>query len=161
MHSTVNSTSSAHWLGMFLVRTLGWFAVLVSLMPATLAAKDLAQYGVRRYGRQDGISASSILEIIQSREGYLWLGTYDGLTRFNGVEFRIFNRTNTPALPGDNISSLLEASDGSLWVGTLGKGVQAFLDPNLIHTQPGSRLAEISVTDLEQVGMRRRKDESQ
>ncbi|MEQ9824923.1 MAG: two-component regulator propeller domain-containing protein [Puniceicoccaceae bacterium] len=117
---------------------------------ASAGAKDLAQYGVRHYNREDGIAASSILEILQTQQGYLWMGTYDGLTRFNGVEFRVFNRANTPTLHGNNITCLLEGKDGTLWLGTLGKGIQGFLDPDLQHIRPRSFMGNVTVNDIEQ-----------
>jgi ligand-binding sensor domain-containing protein len=47
----------------------------------------------------------------------LWLGTYTGLVRFDGVRFVVFNDNNTPALKNNRITSLFESVDGSLWIG--------------------------------------------
>ena len=119
------------------------------VMLATLAtAKELPQYGVRHYDRLDGLSASTILEVAQTRDGYLWVGTYDGLNRFNGVEFQVFSRANTPGLKSDNITSICQTQDGVLWIGTLGKGVVGFTDSSLKQTKKGSELPEEVVNDL-------------
>jgi len=111
-------------------------------------SKELAQYGVRHYDRQNGLSASSVLEIQQTRDGYLWIGTYDGLNRFDGVTMRVFNRENTPQLESENITSIYQTKDGVLWIGSMGKGVKGYLDSNLKHPKPGSLLPDLIVNDL-------------
>ena len=56
--------------------------------------------------------------MIQSRDGYLWLGTPKGLARFDGVRFEEFNESNTPGLGRGAVLKLFEDSQGNLWVGT-------------------------------------------
>lgn len=67
---------------------------------------------------EQGLPQNSILCILQAESGYLWLGTRSGLVRFDGVEFRVFNRWNTPALEDDRIGALYEDKNGVLWVGS-------------------------------------------
>ena len=66
----------------------------------------------------DNVSA-----ILQTRDGYLWIGTVDGLARFDGVRSVVFDRRNTPALTDNWIKALLEDRSGRLWIGTLGGGL--------------------------------------
>ena len=56
--------------------------------------------------------------LVQTRDGYIWLGTEAGLVRFDGVRFTTFDRHNTPALKGHFVRALAEAPDGTLWIGT-------------------------------------------
>ena len=58
--------------------------------------------------------------IVQTRDGYLWLGTADGLVRFDGVRFTTFNRENSPGMTGNRITALLEDDNGDLWMGSDG-----------------------------------------
>ncbi|HVV74039.1 MAG TPA: two-component regulator propeller domain-containing protein, partial [Verrucomicrobiae bacterium] len=60
---------------------------------------------------------NAVTALIQSGEGYLWLGTYHGLTRFDGVRFTVFDSGNSPGLPNGLITSLYEDSQGVLWIG--------------------------------------------
>jgi len=80
------------------------------------------EYSHRTWRIEDGLPQSRIRAIAQTPDGYLWIGTSEGLARFDGVRFAIFDRANTPALRDDGILSLLLTSDGALWIGTEGGG---------------------------------------
>lgn len=67
---------------------------------------------------EDGLPVNSINDLIQTRDGYLWLATFDGLVRFDGVRFTVFNTGNATGLPSNRIIDLHEATDGSLWMRT-------------------------------------------
>src|SRR5438874_1346340 len=58
--------------------------------------------------------------------GYLWLGTEEGLVRFDGVRFVVFDKRNTPALKSNTITALWEDREGNLWIGTNGGGLSQF-----------------------------------
>lgn len=66
----------------------------------------------------DGVSA-----VVQSRDGYLWLGTVEGLARFDGLRSVVFDKGNTPAFTNNFVKALLEDRQGRLWVGTYGGGL--------------------------------------
>lgn len=72
---------------------------------------------------KEGLRQSSVFSIIQSRDGYLWLGTLDGLARFDGVRFTYFDEASTPGLTSSSIVHLFEDSRSNLWVGTQSDGV--------------------------------------
>jgi signal transduction histidine kinase/ligand-binding sensor domain-containing protein len=67
---------------------------------------------------EDGLPQNSVTAIVQSRDGYLWLSTFGGLARFDGVRFTIFNSANTPGLKSNRITALFEDRRGILWLGT-------------------------------------------
>lgn len=97
-----------------------WFflAVLAGQVMGLDPQRSLDQYVHRRWALQDGLPQSSITALLQTRDGYLWIGTQNGLARFDGVTFTVFNRTNSDAFASDYITSLVEDAQGSLWVGT-------------------------------------------
>jgi ligand-binding sensor domain-containing protein len=74
---------------------------------------------------ENGLPQNSISALHQTRDGYLWLSTLDGLVRFDGLHFQIFNRQNTPAMTGNSFTffALLEDRQGCLWAGTVANGV--------------------------------------
>ena len=59
----------------------------------------------------------SVTAIVQTHDGYLWLGTYHGLVRFDGVSFTVFDSGNMPELANGRITSLYEGADQVLWIG--------------------------------------------
>ncbi len=65
--------------------------------------------------------------IAQTTDGFLWLGTEQGLVRFDGISFAVLDRNSKPALPGNDVQCLLATKDGSLWVGT-GDGLARMKD---------------------------------
>lgn len=66
----------------------------------------------------DGLPVNSINAVIQDRTGYIWVATFDGLVRFDGVRFTVFNSTNSDELPSNRIIQLKEGRDGALWLAT-------------------------------------------
>lgn len=67
----------------------------------------------------EGLPQNSVTSVLQTRDGHLWLGTEEGLVRFNGQAFRTFDRYNTPALEASQwVRTLHEGRDGTLWIGT-------------------------------------------
>lgn len=66
----------------------------------------------------DGLPVNSINHLTQTRDGYIWAATFDGLVRFDGVTFTVFNSANSPGLPSNRILRLLESERGDLWIWT-------------------------------------------
>ena len=85
-----------------------------SRLPGHLAS----EYIIDLWETDHGLPQNSINDIVQTRDGYLWLATYDGLVRFNGVDFTVFTMANVPQLKSNRMVSLFEDSRGSLWIGT-------------------------------------------
>lgn len=94
------------------------------LMSLALAASlQAGEYSHRVWRTEDGLPQNRVQAIAETPEGYLWVGTSEGLARFDGVRFLIFDRSNTPAMTDNSILSLETAPDGSLWIGTEGGGL--------------------------------------
>jgi signal transduction histidine kinase/ligand-binding sensor domain-containing protein/CheY-like chemotaxis protein len=101
-----------------------WLSAATLFLPALLQGQALANapsiegpapgFVLESWTVADGLPVNSITRIIQSRSGYLWLGTFDGLVRFDGVRFTVFNVANSEGLPTNRIVDLHERSDGSL-----------------------------------------------
>jgi ligand-binding sensor domain-containing protein/signal transduction histidine kinase len=65
----------------------------------------------------DGLPQNTVIALTQTRDGYLWLATSDGLVRFDGRRFKVFNRGNTPGMASNRLLSLREDRGGTLWIG--------------------------------------------
>ena len=89
-------------------------------------AKALTQYHVDTWDTADNLPQNSVTAILQSRDGYLWLGTYGGVGRFDGVRFATFDTANTPELLSNGIQALLEDRDGAVWIATNGGGLTRY-----------------------------------
>jgi ligand-binding sensor domain-containing protein/signal transduction histidine kinase len=73
--------------------------------------------------KEGGLPQNAVIAMTQTRDGYLWLGTQQGLARFDGINFKTFNDGNTPGLNSTTIEKLFEDSRGNLWIGTQDGGV--------------------------------------
>ncbi len=82
----------------------------------------------------DGLPSSTVYKLAQDRDGFIWLGTQDGLARYDGVSFRVFR--NDPKEPrsigGNNVTALLIDSKGRVWCGGEGSGLN-LLEPDGEH----------------------------
>ena len=94
-------------------------ALLLGLACLVLRADTppLPSYFLRVWQTEDGLPDNAVSAVVQTRDGYVWLGTYGGLARFDGVRFTVFNSANEPALQSDRITSLFEDAKGTLWIG--------------------------------------------
>jgi signal transduction histidine kinase/streptogramin lyase len=79
--------------------------------------KTLTQYSRTVWTQQKGLPQDTIRAIAQTADGYLWLGTDEGLARFDGYDFTIFNKNNGD-LPSNSITALAAEPGGALWIGT-------------------------------------------
>ncbi len=91
-------------------------------------AKAVTQYMHKAWTTNDGLPLNSVQSIAQTRDGYLWLGTQEGLVRFDGVRFTTFDKGNTPEITNSNITALYEDRQSNLWIGTRGGGLVRLRD---------------------------------
>lgn len=78
--------------------------------------------------REQGLSHNFIWCVLQDKKGFVWIGTYDGLNRYDGRKFKVFKHliNDTTSLGANEVSALLEDRSGNLWVGTLGGGLAKY-----------------------------------
>ncbi len=99
---------------------LGWLCLWSALALAS-DVKPLRDYTLDAW--RDELPQAATLAIAQDRRGYLWIGTYEGLARFDGARFVVFDKRRTPAFRNHNIRCIFEDRAGALWIGTFGGGV--------------------------------------
>ncbi|HTY00428.1 MAG TPA: two-component regulator propeller domain-containing protein [Bacteroidota bacterium] len=117
-------------------RNVGRLSLLACVFAASATAQHAqaqpgsARQAFRRISTEDGLSQSTVICMLQDRRGYVWLGTEDGLNRYDGFSFVTYrNDLDDPnSLSNSYIWSLHEGRDGLLWIGTWGGGLNCF-DP--------------------------------
>ncbi|HTG31281.1 MAG TPA: two-component regulator propeller domain-containing protein [Thermoanaerobaculia bacterium] len=104
---------------------LGCAAVLLSLLSGAAAQASTIDLlpGSRGFVHEvfttgDGLPAAGISQLLQTRDGFLWLATFDGLARFDGAHFEVFDSERVPALGSNRIFNLAEGRDSALWIRT-------------------------------------------
>lgn len=101
----------------------------------------------RSWGTEAGLPQNTVNTMVQTRDGYLWLGTREGLTRFDGVRFTVFGLGD--GLQSVDVQVLLEDRQGTLWVGTSGGGLSRLIDGQIENVAlPQRSLAGDSVQSL-------------
>ena len=100
------------------------------------AEKKITQYIVQNWTTAQNLPSNTIVEIFQASQGYIWLGTYGGLVRFDGRKFNTYDAVNTDVFSVEVIKSITETPDNKLWIATQ-KGIivynnkQFYKDPGL------------------------------
>jgi ligand-binding sensor domain-containing protein len=106
------------------IRTIRIGSLLLAvLLCARVAA---AQYHVESWTTDNGLPHNIVGSLHQTRDGYIWMTTFDGLVRFDGVRFTVFDRSNSPGIRNNRFTCLYEAADGAIWAGTEGSGVTRY-----------------------------------
>lgn len=150
-HST--STFILLLLPVFFALLQNSFAVMADGADASAlseaASRDNGRAGYlhRTWQFEDGLPHNTVHAIAQTRDGYLWVGTLEGLARFDGHRFTVFRPGNTPGLASGNIRRLLETRDGALWIATE-KGLSRYLEGAFSHYSTEEGLAGNQVREL-------------
>ncbi len=104
------------------VLAVALFAAMVSLQslgqPILDPNKKISQYVLQSWNTEHGMTSESTNDLLQSQDGYIWIGTYTGLHRFDGQNFTIFNAENS-TIPSTNVLRMELDSHDDIWVGTL------------------------------------------
>jgi len=111
-------------------------------------ARPLKTHAHRLWRSEDGLLQDTASALLESRDGFLWIGTESGLVRFDGASFDHYSRLNLPGFDRNEVQCLAETRGGALWIGTsepglyrLQKGlIQAFGPGEGLPAQPIRRL---------------------
>jgi ligand-binding sensor domain-containing protein/signal transduction histidine kinase len=132
--------------------TFAWlaFCVFALAFPAKAGAAEPADasFIVDAWSTEEGLPQSSVISVIQTRDGYLWLGTLNGLVRFDGNRFTVFDEENTPGLNSDRIIYLFEDSHTNLWIGTDATGAGLVQDGKIKNFEIGRAGQEGKLTSV-------------
>ena len=127
---------------------LCFLACLGSLLTTPLSiAQAVPHFGHQAWTTEDGLPQNSVHQILQTRDGYLWIATEGGLARFDGLTFTTFHHDDHPEMPSDDIACLTEDQAGALWIGTT-DGLLRYANGRLTQVSLGTLAGPSSVTSL-------------
>jgi ligand-binding sensor domain-containing protein/signal transduction histidine kinase len=126
---------------------------LLHTAPALALNPDLAitQYSHRAWQpdqTEGSLPQNSVFSIRQTHDGYLWLATQEGLARFDGARFKVFNSKTTDQIRHNDVWTLLEDLDGSLWIGTRGGGLTRLKDGVFVNFGKDQGLSDDAIQAL-------------
>lgn len=110
--------------------------------------KRITQYVHGAWSVEDGLPSSSITAMVQGEDDSLWIGTNNGLVRFDGLRFTVYNRRSAPALPSASIAALVQVPGGELFVATLGGGVVRHREGRFESLGDAPELAEARIVTM-------------
>jgi len=99
---------------------LGWLTLAGAVLAPPAAATPVRPIRFDRLSLEQGLSQSSVMDILQDRRGYVWLATEEGLDRFDGLAFKAYKHdpADAASLPSSFVWDVEEDSSGDLWVAT-------------------------------------------
>jgi signal transduction histidine kinase/ligand-binding sensor domain-containing protein len=116
-----------HWPWNWICIVLGLACTAVGAH-ATESNKAISQYVHDHWGIERGFPSGPIYAITQTPDGYLWVGSEKGLIRFDGLNFRLFQQSFTPAGPIGPVLGLVADAEGNLWVRQQGPKLLRYRD---------------------------------
>jgi len=108
------------------------------------------QLTFRSWQREQGLPQTSVRALAQTRDGYLWVGSEDGVARFDGVRFVSFGLRE--GLRSGSVRVLFEDSRGALWIGTVGGGLTCWQNGQFTRSPPWMACRQIPSLRLVRIG---------
>ena len=124
----------------------GRLAALALLAGALHAAEVPEDCLVDVWDTEHNLPSSTVTSIAQTPDGYLWVGTYNGLARFDGARFVTFDPVNTPALTQTRVQGLFLDANGTLWINTYRGGLTSYRDGEFRNELPDQPMFALHTT---------------
>ncbi|MBS1794495.1 MAG: hypothetical protein JSS81_11605 [Acidobacteria bacterium] len=120
----------------------------ILLAASVLAGQSNNQFLQTKWTTDNGLPQNSVSAIAQTPDGYLWIGTFGGLARFDGVKFKIYTTANTPELKNNRIWALAADHAGRLWIGTENGQIIRYDENRFEMIDDGRRINNVPITGL-------------
>jgi len=126
MHSRLAGNRSSPWEVLRrLVIVLPWVWVSVTAF-ALDPSRPLSNHAHHTWRSEDGLLQDTVSALLESKDGFLWIGTEAGLVRFDGSTFEHYSRVDLPRFEHNVIQCLAESANGAIWIGTSEPGLYCF-----------------------------------
>ena len=132
-------------------------AALLGTAPLAYALdshRGITQYAQTRYEAHDGLAHNLVNSLTQTPDGYLWAGSEEGLNRYDGATFTIFDHRKTFGIPTNTFSALAVDPAGVLWAGTRDHGILRLIDGEFrqVIWEPGAQDGQIRALAFDRGG---------
>jgi len=129
--------------------------IVLSVSEGALAASKLIEaktsdFLIKKWTTEEGLPQNTVTSIVQTNDGYLWVGTFGGVARFDGVKFTVFDSTNTPGLTSSRVLSLYEDRWKRLWIGTETGEVYTLFNGNFTEFKSDTDFKRLTVWQFAQ-----------
>ena len=128
--------------------------LLLLLSPVHGLALDpthhLAEYTFRSWTSRDGLPNATVQDLAQTPDDYLWIATLEGLVRFDGARFTTFDKSNTPALPRNDVQTILTLRNGDLLLSAYGDGLVRYDGRAFTRQSREASLGSRTITALQE-----------
>src|SRR5947209_8197764 len=104
----------AHFTGLLITLLVLCGGRALALAPGV----ELGQFSRQVWQTENGLPQNTVHCVIQTRDGYVWAATEEGLARFDGLGFVVFDKENTPQLKTNDVRSVMQDRAGALWLST-------------------------------------------
>src|SRR6185437_9049491 len=118
----------------------GGITAALLLLCGVHARAATTDYLIDGWDTENNLPSSTVTSIEQTRDGYLWVGTYNGLARFDGARFVTYDPVNHPALSQNRIQGLYLDANGTLWIATFRGGLTSYRDGEFRREWPDQTL---------------------
>jgi len=126
-----------------LLFVLLWVGPALGLDPG----RDLSHFSHQIWSTENGLPQNTVHAITQTADGFIWIATEEGLARFDGFSFTVFDKQNTPQFKSNDVRALSEDRHGVLWIGTVDGLVQLqkgkFITFDMPRGSPGNKIESI------------------
>jgi signal transduction histidine kinase/ligand-binding sensor domain-containing protein len=92
-------------------------ALLCGAGSSSAANEATTEFALETWMTEHGMPQNSVTALLQTRAGYIWAATYNGIAQFDGERFKVFDSSSTKGLPNSRITSLFEDPSGDIWIG--------------------------------------------
>lgn len=116
--------------------------------PGLPASTPLTNCVARQWTGENGLIANNLTSVVQSSSGFLWITSYVGIIRFDGIKTDVYDRVNLPFLANDTFYALNEDKAGTLWFSTQGSGIVMYRNDKFEQLLPANKILPKSIRCL-------------
>ena len=114
---------------------------IILLFAVSSLAKEAPRFD--QWSTENGLPHNSVRQIVQTPDGYLWVTTFDGLARFDGVRFTIFNSINTEQITDNRFHDAFVEDDGTLWASMLNGSIVRYKNNEFLHYRVNEKILHL------------------